>query len=108
TQVGVIKGKAPYMSPEQCAGQPIDRRTDIFSLGIVLYELSTVRRLFKGDTDYLTMSTIVQGVVPPPSKFRKDIPPELERITMKALSRDPKDRYQTADEMRGELERFAA
>src|SRR5687767_10230119 len=78
TKAGSLKGKVSYMAPEQCAGQSVDRRSDVYSLGIVLFELSTVRRLFKGNNDFLTMSAIVQGNVPKPSSYRKDIPPELE------------------------------
>jgi serine/threonine protein kinase len=108
TDRGVIKAKVPYMTPEQCTGQKVDRRSDIFSLGIVAFELVTTRRLFKGDTDFMTMSEIVSGEVPRPSKYRLDIPSKLEGIILKALSRSPVDRYQTADEMRGALETYAA
>lgn len=107
THAGEMKGKIGYMSPEQCRGQEIDRRTDVFMLGIVLYELCTVRRLFKGETKFDTMSAIVEGAVPPPSKFRKDLPEELEKIILKALAVDPGDRYQTADDLRMVLEAFA-
>jgi serine/threonine protein kinase len=108
TDRGVLKGKVPYMTPEQCTGQKVDRRSDIFSLGIVAYELATSRRLFKGDTDFMTMSAIVTGEVPRPSKFRLDIPSKLEGIILKALARSPVDRFQTADEMRNALETYAA
>jgi tRNA A-37 threonylcarbamoyl transferase component Bud32 len=108
TKAGSLKGKVSYMSPEQCAGLPVDRRGDVYSLGIVLFELSTVRRLFKGNNDFLTMSSIVQGNIPKPSSYRPDLPTELEGIILKALSLDPGDRYQSADEMREALEAFAA
>ncbi len=107
TGAGELKGKSGYMSPEQCRAQPVDRRTDIFLLGIVLYELLTVRRLFRADTRFATMQMIVDGNVVPPSTIREDIPPELEHIVLKALSPSPADRYQTADEMRLALEAFA-
>ncbi|HSK03805.1 MAG TPA: serine/threonine-protein kinase [Kofleriaceae bacterium] len=107
-ETGLMKGKVAYMSPEQCLGHDVDRRSDIFCLGIVLYELVTVRRLFKGANDFLTMSSILHGVIPPPSELRPDLPPELEAIILKALALQPEDRYQTADEMRAALERFAA
>ncbi|MCW5809318.1 MAG: protein kinase, partial [Deltaproteobacteria bacterium] len=107
TLSGVMKGKVAYMSPEQCINQPVDRRSDIFCLGIVLYELVTVRRLFKGANDFLTMSAITSGVIPRPTEFRPDLAPELEAIIMKALAFRPEDRYQTADEMRAALERYA-
>jgi serine/threonine protein kinase len=107
TQAGEMKGKVGYMSPEQCKMQPLDRRTDVFLLGIVLYELVTVRRLFKADTRYATMSQIVDGAVPSPSAARSDLPPELERIMLKALAKTPEERFQTADELRVALEAFA-
>jgi serine/threonine-protein kinase len=107
THSGLMKGKVAYMSPEQCLGQPVDRRSDIFCLGIVLYELVTIRRLFKGANDFLTMSSITHGTIPKPSQFRPDLPPELEAIILKALAPAPAKRYQTADELRTALERFA-
>jgi serine/threonine protein kinase len=107
TQAGEVKGKVGYMSPEQCKAIPLDRRTDVYMLGIVLYELCTVRRLFKGENRFATMQQIVEGNIPPPSRFRKDLPDELERIILKALATDPADRYQTADDLRLVLEAFA-
>jgi serine/threonine-protein kinase len=106
-ETGLMKGKVAYMSPEQCLSHDVDRRSDVFCLGIVLYELVTVRRLFKGANDFLTMSSILHGVIPPPSELRPDLPPELEAIILKALATRPEDRYQTADDMRAALERFA-
>ena len=108
TRSGTLKGKTAYMSPEQCTGGKIDRRSDVFALGIVLYELATVRRLFKGDNDFMTMSTIVHGQIPTPSTRWPEIPLRLEVIIMKALARKPEDRYQTADEFRVALDKFAA
>ena len=108
TRSGTLKGKVAYMSPEQCVGEAVDRRSDVFSLGIVLYELATVRRLFKGDNDFLTMTSIVLGHIPAPSKFRPDLPPELEDIILKALGNKPGERYASADEMRLALEQLAA
>jgi serine/threonine protein kinase len=108
TRSGTLKGKVAYMAPEQCNGQQVDRRSDVFALGIVLYELVTVRRLFKGDTDFLTMSQIVNGKVPKPSLHRPDLPKKLEEIILKALAPDPAKRFQTADELRQALEQFAA
>jgi eukaryotic-like serine/threonine-protein kinase len=106
-ETGLMKGKVAYMSPEQCLGMDVDRRSDIFCLGIVLYELVTVRRLFKGANDFLTMASITHGVIPRPSELRPDLPAELEQIILKALAYKPEDRYQTADEMRAALERFS-
>ena len=108
TKTGTLKGKVAYMAPEQCVGKPVDRRSDIFALGIVLWELTTVRRLFKGDNDFLVMNGIVQGNIPPPSKYRPDVPPGLEAIILKALSQKPENRFQTADELRIALDRFAS
>ena len=108
TESGIRKGKVSYMSPEQCIGLPVDRRSDIFALGIVLYESLTTRRLFKNQNDFLTMTAIVEGKIPPPSIVWPEIPPELEQIVMKALSPSPDDRYATADHMRRALESFAA
>ncbi len=107
TQTGTLKGKVAYMSPEQCVGEAMDRRSDVFSLGIVLYELCTVRRLFKGDSDFMTMTSIVLGYVPPPSDYRPDLPPELEAVILKALAAKPEERYQTAEELRFALEKAA-
>jgi serine/threonine protein kinase len=107
TQAGTLKGKASYMSPEQCTGEKVDRRSDVFALGIVLYELITTRRLFKAENDFLTMSAIVGGKVPHPKDHRPDLPDALEAIVMKALALKAEDRYQTADEMREALEQFA-
>ena len=108
TQSGVLKGKVAYMSPEQCNCELVDRRSDVFSLGIVLYELVTVRPCFAGDNDFLTMSAIVGGKLERPSLYRKDLPPALEEIILKALARNADDRYQTAEELRIALEEFAA
>ncbi|HEY1554185.1 MAG TPA: serine/threonine-protein kinase [Kofleriaceae bacterium] len=106
TRAGTLKGKAGYMSPEQCRGVPLDRRSDVFTLGIVLYELLTARRVFKAANDYLTMTAIVQSDVPPPSSHRSDIPRELDEIVLRALAKEPGARYQSADELRDALERY--
>jgi serine/threonine protein kinase len=87
-------------------GRPIDLRSDVFALGIVLYEIATARRLFKGENDFLTMSAIVHGEIPLPSEHRPDLPRALEEIIMTALATDPGDRFQSADELRGELDAF--
>jgi serine/threonine protein kinase len=106
TSVGVVRGKAGYMAPEQARGERPDRRSDVYALGIVLYELAAVRRLFKGDTDHDTMSTIVLGTVPRPTDVRPDLPARLEAIIMRAMSRLPGDRYQSAAELGSALEAF--
>jgi serine/threonine protein kinase len=106
TQVGTLKGKVPYMSPEQCKGQPLDRRSDLFSLGIVLFELTVGRRPFRGDSDYAVMDQIVYHGAPRPSSLVSGYPPELEAIVMKLLEREPKARYTTADELGDDLDAF--
>jgi serine/threonine-protein kinase len=107
THSGSLKGKVGYMSPEQCKGDDVDRRSDIYALGVLLYELSTTSRLFKGENDYLLMDAIVNGKVPLPRVRRPDLPNELSSIIMKALSVDPSRRFQTADEFRVALDQFA-
>jgi serine/threonine protein kinase len=107
TQSGLLKGKVAYMSPEQCNNERVDRRSDVFALGIVLHELLSTRPLFQRENDFLTMSAIVHERVPPPSQLAPAVPPELDAIVLKALASAPADRYQTADEMRRALELFA-
>jgi eukaryotic-like serine/threonine-protein kinase len=104
---GTIKGKYGYMSPEQCKGKPIDRRSDIFALGIVLYELSTLRRAFKGNDDFETMKRIVAGDLVLPSTLVPGFPRELEAIILTALASDPGARFQTAQELIEALDAFA-
>ena len=104
---GMIKGKYGYMSPEQCKGKPIDRRSDIFALGICLYELTTLRRAFKGNDDFETMKRIVAGDVIMPSVAVSGYPRELEAIILTALASDPNARFQTAQEMIEAIDAFA-
>jgi serine/threonine-protein kinase len=106
TAAGSVKGKFSYMAPEQTYPGEIDRRADVFCLGIVLYELTTSRRLFKGASDAETLELVRSGEIPPPSKQVPDYPRRLEEIVLRALERDPDKRYQTALEMHQELERF--
>ncbi len=103
TEVGQLKGKFEYMAPEQCRGKPIDRRADIFALGIVLYELLTRRRLFKRDTKLGVLEAVCRETPVPPSKVVEGCPEALDRITMKALSKSADERYATAAEMRRDL-----
>jgi len=100
TQGSQVKGKIAYMSPEQVQARPLDRRSDIFSLGVVLYEMTCGRRLFKNEMEVETLNKILQVKVLPPSRLRPGYPPALERVVMKALARLPEDRFQTADELR--------
>ena len=107
TESGVVKGKYAYMAPEQCRAQPIDRRADVFALGIVLYELSTQHRAFKAESDFETMSRIVNGEIDPPTMVVPGYPPALEAIVMRAMASAPARRYQTAAELGDALEAFA-
>jgi serine/threonine-protein kinase len=109
TSAGQLKGKFGYMSPEQATDKPIDRRSDIFSLGIVLFELTTGRRLFRGRNDAETLRLVTSGEVPSPTRIDRGYPKRLEQIVLKALERDPLCRYQSAAllerDLRGYLER---
>jgi serine/threonine protein kinase len=104
TQTGTLKGKAPYMSPEQCRGQRLDRRSDLFSLGVMMFELTVGRRPFRGDNDFTIMEQIVHGEAPAPSSIIAGYPPELEAIVGKLLAREPAARYATAEDMLHDLE----
>jgi serine/threonine protein kinase len=106
TEVGHVKGKFGYMSPEQALARQLDRRSDVFSLGIVLYELTTGRRLFRGDNDAQTLSLVVQGQIPPLASVVPGYPPALAGIVMKALSRSRRERFQTARDFQRALERY--
>ena len=106
TAVGVVKGKCAYMSPEQVAGERVDRRSDIFSLGVVLYELTTLTRLFVRENTQEAMDAIMLEPIPPPSSFVPDYPKILDRIVMHCLERDANDRYQDAATLQRDLERY--
>jgi serine/threonine-protein kinase len=106
TRAGTIKGKFGYMSPEQADGQTVDLRTDIFSLGIVLWELLTNDRLFQSNSDAGTLRKIRECQIPPLRKLNPAVPPELERICNKALAKDKGLRYQTAAAFHRDLNRF--
>lgn len=101
-----IRGKFGYMSPEQAQAQPLDRRSDVFSLGIVLFELTTGYRLFRGRDDRHTLELVTFGKIPRPSQVIGKYPAKLEAIVMKALERDLERRFQTADELRDALESY--
>jgi len=96
---GIAIGKYGYMSPEQCRGHQVDRRSDIFSLGVVLWELLTGTSLFPGRNPQAIAAAIVSGDTPPPSAVRSDTPPGLERVVMQALAQSPRDRFQDANQM---------
>ncbi len=99
TKVGTLKGKFAYMSPEQCLGQPVDNRSDLFSLGIVLWEVLSYRRLFKREQEAATINAIINTQVRPPSQTNKKIPPYLDAVVLKALEKDPNKRFQSAEDM---------
>src|SRR5579863_9226205 len=88
TQAGILKGKFAYMSPEQIRGLPLDRRSDIFAIGICLYEMLTGERLFVGDSDFSVLERVRKAEVTPPSQFNRRIPEVLEKIVMRALTKD--------------------
>lgn len=104
---GNLHGKFGYMSPEQVMGQEIDQRSDIFSAGVVLYEMLTGQRLFRGKEHKETIKMIVSHNIPPPSTINSEVPPSVDRICAKALARDRNVRYQTMGAFLGELSRCA-
>ncbi|MEZ4226925.1 MAG: serine/threonine-protein kinase [Polyangiaceae bacterium] len=106
TNAGQIKGKPPYMSPEQALGRDIDRRSDVFALGIILYQLTTGKHPFRGETDVITLQNIVSDrPIIPPRAYDKEYPKPLESVVMRALERDPQKRFQTAGELEAALDR---
>ncbi|MFO0658380.1 MAG: serine/threonine-protein kinase [Polyangiaceae bacterium] len=107
TATGTFKGKVAYVSPEQAAGGPIDRRADIFSVGVMLWEASTGRRMWGNMSEVEILLAISQGKIPDPSEVDPGVPSSLARICMKALALRPEDRFDTAAEMQLELERLA-
>jgi serine/threonine protein kinase len=106
TQAGILKGKFGYMSPEQVRGLAIDRRSDIFALGIILYEMLTGERLFVGESDFSTLEKVRNVEIIPPSSINSQIPEQLERIVLKALAKDVEDRYQNALDLHDDLQAF--
>ncbi|MBL0216190.1 MAG: serine/threonine protein kinase [Myxococcales bacterium] len=108
TRAGTLKGNRAYLSPEQVLRKTLDRRTDIFALGIVLYELTTGQHAFLDRTEFLTLERVAAGEVTPPSAIVQGYPPELERILLKALAHEPGRRYQDAGVLARDLEALAA
>ena len=106
SEIGILKGKFSYMSPEQIRGMPVDARTDVFSTGIILHEMLTTEKLFRGDTEFQLMERVRNAEVVPPSKFNRRVPEELDRVVLKALARDVADRYQSAAELAADLHAF--
>jgi eukaryotic-like serine/threonine-protein kinase len=106
TEAGVVKGKMSYLAPEQMVAHQVDGRCDLWSLGVVLYELLTWRRLFHGKTDVETVKQVLETPIAPPSARNRSVSPVLDRIVLRALERDPEKRYQNAGEMADDLERY--
>ena len=106
TAAGVIKGKYYYMSPEQAWGDPVDQRSDIFSTGILLYEILTGQMLYLEEDLTLLLDMVRKAEIEPVSRRRREVPPELEAIVMKALRKRPEDRYQSAHDFQDALQRF--
>jgi serine/threonine protein kinase len=96
SEPGIIKGKFSYLSPEVAQGMSVDHRTDIFAVGIMLWEMLAGRRLFLGDSDLETVRLVQKAEIPPLKQFNPKVPPELERVVQKGLAADPNKRYQTA------------
>jgi len=104
TRPGVIKGKFAYVSPEQIQHQDVDARSDLFSFGVVLHELLTVRRLFTRSSDAGVLKAVLEDPIPAPSSINPDVPEELDRIVLSVLHRDPDERPRTAATLREQLE----
>ena len=103
TGEGRIVGTVAYMSPEQAEGRPIDQRSDVFSLGIILYEMATGKRPFEGDTHISTLSSIIKDTPRPIADVRPGLPRELSKIINRCLAKDLEDRYQSAKDLRNDL-----
>ncbi len=106
TTAGVVKGKYQYMSPEQAGSGAVDRRADVYSLGVSLYEALTGVRPFAKDTDLAILNAVLKHEYPPIKQFRPDLHPEVEGIVNKAMAARAEDRYQTAGELSADIERF--
>lgn len=108
SEIGILKGKFSYMSPEQIRGMPLDARTDVFSAGIILHEMLTTEKLFRGDTEFALMEKVRKAEVPAPSNFNRRVTPELDAISLRALARDVADRYQSAQQLAADLDALIA
>jgi serine/threonine-protein kinase len=107
TETGSIVGTAQYLSPEQARGGEVDPRSDLYSLGVVLYELLTGKTPFDGETPVEIAMKHLSNAPKPPSKLRPEIPPALDKVVLRALAKNPDERYQSPDEMEADLERVA-
>jgi serine/threonine protein kinase len=108
TKSGTVKGKISYLSPEQCRGKRVDRRSDLFSLGICFWEMLTAERLYRRASDFENMNAIVSEPPPAPSSRRADVPRELDDLVLRLLAKDPEERCQSADEVVEAVETVAA
>ena len=108
TMPGTVMGKFAYMAPEQALADPVDARADLFSVGVVLHEMLTGRRLFSAETPMLTITKVLEADIEPPSWLRPGVPEKLDQITLKALHRDPARRFQSGDEMAAAIEPLLA
>jgi serine/threonine protein kinase len=106
TDPGVVKGKMSYLSPEAARGENVDHRADIFSVGILLYEMLTSKRLFYGDTDYQTVELVRNAKIPPIAAQNPEVEPEFEEICRKALARRVEDRFQSATDLQDALAHY--
>jgi serine/threonine-protein kinase len=104
TRDGQLKGKLAYMAPEQAAGRDVDRRTDVFATGVVLWEALAGKRLFQADDQIAILNNVVHKEILPPSVHRSEISPELDAVVLKALKRDPNERFQSAGDFAAALE----
>src|SRR5262249_50878769 len=104
TESGALKGKLPYMSPQQAWGRTVDQRSDIYSLGSVLFEMLTGRKLFSGDSTLGVLEQVRAGFVVPPSTENPDVSPSLDALVLKSLAREPAGRYAAVSEMLRDLE----
>jgi serine/threonine-protein kinase len=107
TRAGTLKGKVGYMSPEQCRGDPVDRRSDVFGLGVLLYELTVGRRAFWAESDYAVVGKVIDGDYIPPGRLVAQYPAMLEGLIARALHNDPAARPPTADALAKDLRQFA-
>jgi hypothetical protein len=106
TQSGLIKGKFGYMAPEHLRGLPLDRRADVFSLGVVLWEALTLCRLYSAASEFDLLRMVCDEEPVPPSELRADVPPELDRVVLRCLAKAPAERYPTCDELVRDLRPF--
>jgi serine/threonine-protein kinase len=105
TQAGTMKGKVSYMSPEQLRTEQVDSRSDVFAVGVVLHEMLTARRLFRASNEFSGAKMVLESVIALPSSVNPEVPPEVDRVVMRALARDRDARYATAGEMAEDLEK---